>query len=240
MARQGRISGRTLAGAAAIAVAATGLLAGSASAHDSSVTETCSGLTVKLTDYNASVTNTITVVVDGKTLLDHQTFKTSFDQTFPVDPKHTAVIDTKVAVVAGDDATGKHPTWTFTVTPQIPVCPPSPSPSPSPSISSSPSPSPSPSTASPSPSPSPSTASPTPSPTPTPSTSAPTTSAKPTSAAPVVKPTTPAPKPSSTSPSLAFTGGGSDSGLIAGVGAGVVVLGGGLVFLSRRRRAGRH
>jgi LPXTG-motif cell wall-anchored protein len=38
---------------------------------------------------------------------------------------------------------------------------------------------------------------------------------------------------------LASTGGGSHTGLIAGIGAGVVVVGGGLLFVSRRR-AGRH
>ncbi|MDH6117216.1 hypothetical protein ABH930_001799 [Kitasatospora sp. GAS204A] len=217
MARQARITGRTFAGAAVLAVAATGLLAGTASAHTYTITHTCSSVTVNLANYNSNVTNTITVTEGDQTVLPTQTFKDTFQQTFQVDPKHSGVVDVTIAVVAGDDPTMKH-TWTFTDVEHVPVCPtPTPTPSPTPP--------------SPTPSPTPTTASP------TPTTPAP-TSAKPTTPAP--KPTTPAPKPSSTGPSLAFTGGGSDSGMIAGVGAAVVVLGGGLVFMTRRRKAGRH
>ncbi|WP_327066681.1 LPXTG cell wall anchor domain-containing protein [Kitasatospora sp. NBC_01250] len=246
MARQARITGRTFAGAAVLAVAATGLLAGSASAHTNSVTETCSSLTVNLANYNANVKNTITVTVDGKTVVDHQAFKSTFAQTFPVDPKHAATVDATVAVVAGDDPTTKEG-WTFTKQVQIPVCPPaSPSPSPSTSVPSSPSPSPSTSVPS-SPSPSPTKPAPT---TPAPTTAAPTTpAASPTPTAPAASPTTvapvsattpAAPKPSSTSPSLAFTGGGSSAGPIAAAGAAVIALGGGLLFLARRKKAARH
>ncbi|MGF1429348.1 Cys-Gln thioester bond-forming surface protein [Kitasatospora sp. LaBMicrA B282] len=77
-------------------------------------------------------------------------------------------------------------------------------------------------------------------PTPKPSTG---TSASPTPAS-SSSPTTPAAggvpsaSASPTGKSLAFTGGGSNSGLIAGLAAGLVLLGGGAVFMMRRR--GRH
>ncbi|GAA2141208.1 hypothetical protein GCM10009760_25230 [Kitasatospora kazusensis] len=52
------------------------------------------------------------------------------------------------------------------------------------------------------------------------------------------KPATPTPTPSG--PVLASTGGGSDAPMIAGIGAAVVALGGGLLFANRRRAARRH
>jgi len=45
---------------------------------------------------------------------------------------------------------------------------------------------------------------------------------------------------SPTGGTLATTGGGSDSGLLAGLGAALVAVGGGAVFAMRRRTAGRH
>ncbi|WP_329568478.1 LAETG motif-containing sortase-dependent surface protein [Kitasatospora sp. NBC_01266] len=228
MQRLGRISGRTLAGAVALAAAGVVTFAGAASAHGNNDHTTCSSLVVDLENYNEKVTNTVTVIVGGVTEVNNQTFGSSFQKTITVATDHQAPIAYEIKVQAGDDATGKNG-WTFTTNDVIPVCPPPTSPPPT---------TPAPPT-SPSPSPSSSTASPTPTSTPT-SSPTPTASVKPTSAAPVVKPTTPAPKPTSSSPSLAFTGGGSDSGVIAGVGAAVVVLGGGLVFMTRRRKAARH
>ncbi|MFE0458965.1 LAETG motif-containing sortase-dependent surface protein [Kitasatospora sp. NPDC058965] len=203
MARQGRISGRTLAGATVLAVVGVGVLSGTAWAHKQAVTSTCTSATVDLTDYNGDVTNTVTVIIDGKTLVDKQTFGTTFKQTFQV-AAHDKPLTGEVDVLAGDDLKG-HNGWTGTWPITIPVCPPPPSPSPSPT---------------------PTKPAPSPTPTPTPT---------PTTAPPTVKPTSKAPSPSPTGPQLASTGGGSNAGLIAGIGVGVLVVGGGLVFVSRRR-----
>lgn len=218
MARQRLISARLFVGAAALAVAATGALAGSASAHVAGFSHTCSSFTVDLSNYNPDATNVVTVTVDGVVKVDSQHFSTSFKQEFDIPADHAAPIDAVLTVAASDHP--KPGEWAGTWTQTAPVCPPPSSPPPPPVSPTTPPPS-----------------------TPAPTTPAP-TSAKPTSAAPVVPkptptPTPPAPKPSPTGPSLAFTGGGSDAGLIAGVGGAVVVLGGGLVYLSRRR-AGRH
>ncbi|PYC73969.1 hypothetical protein C7C46_24460 [Streptomyces tateyamensis] len=202
MARHGRISGRTLAGAAALAVVGVGALGGTASAHTPSVTSTCTTATVKLTGYNDKVTNTVTVTIDGKVVVDHQTFGGTFKQDFPI-AAHTKPVHVVADVIAGDDLKG-HNGWTGQFPTDVPVCPPPTTPPASP------------------------TPTPTPSPTPTP-TAAPTSKA----------PTTKAPSPSPTGPQLASTGGGSNSGLIAGIGVGVLVIGGGLVFATRRR-ANRH
>nr|WP_134001496.1 LAETG motif-containing sortase-dependent surface protein [Streptomyces sp. 846.5] len=101
-------------------------------------------------------------------------------------------------------------------------------------------------------------------PTTAPPTTTPPTSAAPSSSAPVVVPTTPSasasssvkastsasasastsveatasPSPSGTS--LASTGGGSDAGLFAGIGAVLIAAGGATVFFLRRRAAGNH
>ncbi|MFC1413781.1 LAETG motif-containing sortase-dependent surface protein [Streptacidiphilus sp. N1-12] len=90
---------------------------------------------------------------------------------------------------------------------------------------------------------------PTQSPTPTPTPSATTTKPTPT---PSATTTTAAPSPSTSStvdataspsptgPVLATTGGGSDTGLIAGLAGAFVVVGAGAVFALRRRSAGTH
>ncbi|MFI9271680.1 hypothetical protein ACIGXM_13325 [Kitasatospora sp. NPDC052896] len=227
MARQGWVSRRGLAAAAVAAVAGTGLMAGTASAHTFNITRTCSSVTVDMEIYNAKATNAFSLVIDGQTVVTNQAFGDHFTQTYPV-PAHTQAVQATLTVTTSDDPDHQHPGWDGAETVDIPACqtptPPS-SPTPPP-----PSPSPSPSKSAPAPSPSAST---TPPSSPTPSPSAP-ASVVPTTAAPV-------PSPSSTSPSLAFTGGGGDAGLIGGVGAAVIVVGGGLVFMSRRRRAaGRH
>ncbi|GAB2704797.1 LPXTG cell wall anchor domain-containing protein [Kitasatospora kifunensis] len=255
MARQGRITGRVLAGAAAIAVVASGALATSASAHVPSITATCSTVTVDLKDYNAKAQNTVSVSLAGKQLINLQAFGSTFHQVFQV-PAHTSPEEADLVVYTSEDPKGdNHWTGTWKVT--VPVCetpPPTPPVSPTPPASPTPSPS---HSAPSSPSPSPTTPAPTtPAPTtPAPSTPAPTkpapttpaaspTPAAPVSASPSVAPvvaTTPAaPKPSSTSPSLAFTGGGSSAGPIAAAGAAVIALGGGLLFLNRRKKAARH
>lgn len=80
----------------------------------------------------------------------------------------------------------------------------------------------------------------TPPPSHSPTTPPPSQSATPT---PTVKgtgsaPATPSPTP--TGPQLASTGGGGDTPLIAGAGAAVIAIGGGLLFVNRRRQSRRH
>ncbi|WP_344438132.1 sortase-dependent protein [Kitasatospora nipponensis] len=233
MARQRLISGRTLAGAATLAVLSTGLLATAASAHTFDMTTTCSSVTIDLTSYQAKADNEVSLTLDGEKKLDKVKFDTAFHQVFTVPTDHPKPITAVLVVYTSDDPKGENH-WSGTETKTLQVCPtPTPTPTPSPT------------TAPPSPSPSPSSVAPT---TPAPTTAAPSTvapasarpsSAAPTSAAPVVA-TSAVPKPSSTAPSLAFTGGGSNAGLIAGVGAAVLVVGGGLVYVGRRRPDGRH
>lgn len=213
MARHGRISGRTLAGAAALAVVATGALAGTASAHTQNFNRTCTAFTVDLTNYPGAEgpdANWVTVTVDGKPLVvdgkavDHVLFPTGVYHLAAV----PATVQQKVVVTVWtkDDPKGTHqPPWSGDFNVPAPTdCP-----------------------------------TPTPTPTPAPTSASPTVAA--TSASPTVKAASgvATPKPSSTSPALASTGGGSSAGLIAGIGGAVLVLGGGLVFLGRRR-AGRH
>jgi hypothetical protein len=235
MARLRRISTR-LAGAGALAVAGVVTLAGVASAHNPSVQPTCDSLVVNLQNYNDKVTNTVTVVIDGKTVIDHLTFPKDYKNTFPVAHDHPADIPYEVDVVAGDDPNpkpGDKNGWTVKDTGVIPTCTPTSPPPPPPS-----SPAPTPTHSSPAPTPTHSSPAPTSA---APTSAAPTSAAPTTSAAAVVTPTpTPTPTATATGKSLAFTGGGSDAGLIGGVGAAVVVVGGGLVVVSRRRAAGRH
>jgi hypothetical protein len=90
-------------------------------------------------------------------------------------------------------------------------------------------------TQSPTPSPSQTTDSPKPTPTDTATTAAPTTAA-PTDTSTVDATATASP----TGAVLATTGGGSDSGMIAGIAGAFVVVGAGAVFFLRRRSAGSH
>lgn len=79
---------------------------------------------------------------------------------------------------------------------------------------------------------------PTHSPSPSPTTSHPTHSPTPTVTPSTSTPATPSPTPSG--PVLASTGGGSDAPVVAAAGAGVIALGGGLLFMNRRRHTRRH
>ncbi|MFG3247399.1 LAETG motif-containing sortase-dependent surface protein [Streptomyces sp. NPDC048187] len=90
----------------------------------------------------------------------------------------------------------------------------------------------------PSPTPTPSESSSTPSeesPAPEPSTSAPAPS-QPESSAPAAAPTENAPSPAAGDSNLAETGANSNTGMIAGIAAALVVVGGGAVFFGLRRR----
>ena len=116
-ARARRLAASVGTGALVLVGALTGvtLMAGVASAHTPSVTADCHGLTVSLADYNATDggVNTVTVVVDGTTLVDHAQFATSYSDSVPwtTYAAHTY----SVAVVAHDDPTGVNG-WTKTFT----------------------------------------------------------------------------------------------------------------------------
>ncbi|MDH6576593.1 LPXTG cell wall anchor domain-containing protein [Kitasatospora sp. MAP5-34] len=143
MAVKRRISGGMVALAAGVGLLAPLALAGVASAHTQEISSTCGSVTVKLRNYNpdAKYKNTVSVTIGGKAVIAAQQFPDSFEQTFNVDPKHTAPIDAVVKVATSENP--DNPAWNKTLTESIAVCPVT-SPSPSPSHSSS-SPSPSPS-----------------------------------------------------------------------------------------------
>ncbi|WP_441249794.1 LPXTG cell wall anchor domain-containing protein [Kitasatospora sp. McL0602] len=200
--------------AAGVGVMAPLALAGSASAHVPTWQVSCSKISVSLVSYNADFTNTVTLTVDGEKLVDHKKFGQTFVQDFTV-KAHSKDIQATLLVATDEDPKGDKG-WSVTKTATIAPCE---SPSPVPS-------SPKPST------PAPSTPAPS---TPAASTPAPSTPAP---SKPVTH--TPAPTPTPTGPSLASTGGGSDAPVIAAAGAGVIAVGGGLLFLGRRRQARRH
>lgn len=223
MARQQRQAGRGLGrrSAALGATAAAALLlplalATGASAHTPKWQVTCDKITIDLTNYSDAqgVKNAVSLTVDGEKLLDQHQFGKSFQQTFPV-KAHNAPITATFVVTTTEDP--KNTDWNKTETKTIEVCQtPTPTPTPTPSRT----PTPTPTTASPTPS---RTASPSPTPTPT-------------------RATTPAPAPTSTpvAPALAQTGSSDNTPVIAAVGAGVLVAGGALVFLARKRRSGNE
>ncbi|GAA1958884.1 LAETG motif-containing sortase-dependent surface protein [Kitasatospora viridis] len=224
MARLGRIS-RRLAGAGALAAAGVLTFAGVASAHNPGYHRDCTSFTLDFVDYPVGAeANWFTLTVDGKDVITHQYFSKEYKSTsFPATPTDTVTFH----VHTNDDPTEKNHQWSgdFTIAPP-PNCP-SPSQSASASASASASVS---ASASASASAS------------TPATSAPATSAAPTSVAPVAATSKPpvTPAPATSGPALAFTGGGSDAGMIAGIGAAVVVVGAGIVVVARRRSAPRH
>jgi hypothetical protein len=100
------------------------VLALPASAHNHTDSAICDGsnavFTVTLSNYNGGVKNTITVTDQGKTILDHQTFKGGFSQDF-TDTDATVQHVFTVNVLAGDDKDGKQG-FTFYDTKTSPVC----------------------------------------------------------------------------------------------------------------------
>ncbi|TQF03101.1 hypothetical protein E6W39_13620 [Kitasatospora acidiphila] len=201
--------------------------AGVASAHIPDYTRDCTSFTLNLHYYpDGAEANWVTVTVNGKDIVTHHYFSGVYNPApFAAKPTDTVTFH----VHTKDDPDEKNHQWSgdFTVSLDKP-CPQPPTTAP-------------PTTAPPTTQP-PTTAPPTTAPptTPASTTPAPTTPAPTTPAATTPAAAVPTPSATPTKPSLAYTGGGSDAGLIAGVGAGVVVVGGGLVFMSRRRAAGRH
>ncbi len=106
-------------GTLALVLGIVALVAGPASAHNYSVAANCAaGVSVNLTNYstqnNNSTPNTVTVVLDGTTLVDHVKFGSSYSytHTWPAQAlSHTA----HVTVAAIDDPTGAN-NWSFDVT----------------------------------------------------------------------------------------------------------------------------
>jgi len=108
---------RHVARLGALVLVALGLVVvtgGAASAHNASVSATCSQLTVSLTDYQqrAGEQNTVKVTVDGVLKAD-TTFVSGYSQSFPL--ADTVAHTWTVAVTAWDDPNGTNH-WTFTKT----------------------------------------------------------------------------------------------------------------------------
>lgn len=171
---------------------------------------TCDEVSLHLTQYNAGVTNEVTVTVDGKDLLPTEKFGKEFEKTLAL-PKHDQPLTVHLVVKAGDgERYSKEDTKTALVCEQS-TPPSTPPPTPTPSASK--------------PSETPTTASP--SPTGTPSES--------------VSPSAPAAAtPSPSSPDLAETGSSSATPIIGGAAVAVLLAGGGIMWSVRKRRTAQH
>ncbi|MER7751767.1 LAETG motif-containing sortase-dependent surface protein [Kitasatospora sp. NPDC097643] len=232
MARQRRhvgIGAAALAGTAAAGLLLPLALATNASAHVPTWTVTCDKIVVDLINYSdkADVKNTVSLTVDGEKLVDGKTFPKEFHQTFAV-KDHTAPI--KAHLVVNTTETPSQKGWSIDETKTIEPCH-TPTQTPTPTPTQTPTPTPTP-TVTPTTTPTPV---PTPTVTPTPSTT-PTPSATPTPSRTATA--TPTPAPSTSAPALAQTGSSDATPMIAAVGGGVLLVGGALVLLARKRRGG--
>ncbi|NEC63269.1 LAETG motif-containing sortase-dependent surface protein [Streptomyces sp. SID9727] len=198
----------TLVAAAVVGLSGAVLTAGPAAAHTPTWAVTCDEVSLHLTQYNAGVTNEVTVTVDGKDLLPTEKFGKDFDKKLAL-PEHDQPVNVRLVVKAGDGDN-----FSKDETKQAPVCEGTPPPKSSPSPTESKPPE-TPTTASPSPSE-------------TPSESAPS------SAAPA------AATPSPSSPDLAETGSSSSTPIIGGAAVAVLLAGGGIMWSVRKRRTAQH
>jgi LPXTG-motif cell wall-anchored protein len=87
--------------AAGMALAAGLFTAPAASAHTPQWNVDCSSVSVNLTAYNDSVTNTVNIKVDGDDLLPVEEFGSSFSKRLDL-PEHTTPAEVRLIVVAGD------------------------------------------------------------------------------------------------------------------------------------------
>lgn len=117
---------RTFGGGAAVAlaVAATLALAAPAGAHVPKVDAYCADegttLEVKLTNYNATHENYVTVIADDEVLVDEEVFETTFEQVWSdFDPAQSHVFE--VAVLAWDDEDGDKG-WSIVETLEVEAC----------------------------------------------------------------------------------------------------------------------
>ncbi|MEU2246738.1 LAETG motif-containing sortase-dependent surface protein [Streptomyces sp. NPDC019224] len=204
--RSWRVAG-TLAAAAMVGLSGAVLTAGPAAAHTPTWDVTCDEVNLHLTQYNAGVTNEVTVTVDGKDLLPTEKFGGDFEKTIAL-PEHDQPLTVHLVVKAGDGED-----YSKNDTKQAPVC--------EESAPSTPTPPP----AETKPSETPATASPSPAGTPSESASP---------AAPA------AATPSPSSPDLAETGSSSATPIIGGAAVAVLLAGGGIMWSVRKRRTAQH
>ncbi|MFI8004974.1 LAETG motif-containing sortase-dependent surface protein [Streptomyces sp. NPDC086010] len=214
---------RSLRGAGVVAAAAVVGLAGGvlsaapAAAHTPTWAVTCSEVTLNLTAYSDKVTNEVTVsVVGGKELLETTKFGRSFSTDTPLQlPAHDKELTVRLVVKAGDSDR-----YSIDQTKQAPVCEDT-TPSPTPTESA---------------------------PTEPPATKPPVTepsageTAEP-SATPSETATEAAPAPaesSSTAPDLAETGSSSATPVIGGAALAVLLAGGGILWSVRKRRTAQN
>jgi LPXTG-motif cell wall-anchored protein len=102
MTRESRRRSAVIAGAGLAALVGAGVFAVPASAHNSDWNVTCNSVSVHLTNYNAGVTNSVSVSVDGGAVLASEAaFGASYDYSGAL-PDHTDSIKVHLVVKAGD------------------------------------------------------------------------------------------------------------------------------------------
>ncbi|MFB7907806.1 LAETG motif-containing sortase-dependent surface protein [Kitasatospora sp. NPDC059146] len=226
MARQQRhirMGAAALAGTAAAGILLPLALATNASAHVPTWSVTCDKVVVDLINYSpkADVKNTVSLTIGDEKVVDAQGFPAEFHGKYPV-KDHDAPIVAHLVVKTTETPAEKG--WNIDETKTIAPCH-TPTPTPTPTPTKTPTPTPTPTQ----------TPTGTPSTTPTPSG---TPSATPTPTPSRTTPAAPAPAPSTSAPALAQTGGNDATPMIAAAGGGVLLVGGALVLLARKRRGG--
>ncbi|MEU0134005.1 LAETG motif-containing sortase-dependent surface protein [Streptomyces sp. NPDC006296] len=201
------------AAAAVVGLAGGVISAGPAAAHTPNWAVTCSEVTLNLKAYSDKATNEVTVsVVGGEDILAKTEFGREYSTSTPLQlPKHDKELQVRLVVKAGDSDR-----YSFEDTKTAPVCEDDETPSTPPTEEA---PSEAPSTEPP--------ASETPEPSATPSETA-------TEAAPA-----PA-ESSSSAPDLAETGSSSATPVIGGAALAVLLAGGGILWSVRKRRGVQH
>ncbi len=209
---QGRKRAGVIAAAGLTTLIGAGVLAAPASAHTPKWDIGCGTFSFGLAAYNSGVTNTVSVKADGKVLLAETTFASTYPNGVDLGTKSTwdtLTLPSHTAPIQVEliVKAGDDPNGTKGYSQDVTLTA-------QPCETSTPTPPP---------------GSPTPSTAPTPS-----SSVAPTSSAPAA---VPSPVTSSPGTNLAETGSSSATPVIAGVAAVVVVAGGALVLVSRRRRS---
>ncbi|MCX5416268.1 LAETG motif-containing sortase-dependent surface protein [Streptomyces sp. NBC_00059] len=204
------------AAAAVVGLAGGVLSASPAAAHTPTWAVTCSEVTLNLTQYSKDVANQVTVsVVGGDVLLPTTEFGRDFSTKTPLQlPKHDKELTVRLVVKAGDSDR-----YSVDQTKVAPVCEET------------------------TPAPTPTEESPSETPSETPSTEPATPEAPEPSATPSETATEAAPapaEPSSSAPDLAETGSSSATPVIGGAALAVLLAGGGILWSVRKRRSVQH
>ncbi|MFG3253121.1 LAETG motif-containing sortase-dependent surface protein [Streptomyces sp. NPDC048172] len=194
----------------AAAFLGTAIAATPAQAHSKDWSVDCYAVSVDLTNYSKDDDNKLTITAGDKSLL-HTSFKGEFHKKIDL-PKHSKELPVSVKVTAGDDDK-----FSWEDSKSSPVCE-TESPSPSPSESETTAPSPSASTSA---SPSESEGG----------------GEKPAPSSPETSSSAPAAKPQTGGGEDLAETGSSNTPMVAGIAAAVVVLGGALVAFARKRRS---